>query len=173
MLFELILRHTFSSGLFRELTHLLLLWGDLLSVKNAWRCQNIADLLHMISCTFLVVESSPHIDRRIFNQVELRQIAVVAELFTIMLEVIIREEACVDMLSQEFSQLDNEFVLNHLEFDFSLIEIYDLDVNQLLLINFNCLKFAISNWSFDWSVDCSLNWCLDWCLYGFSFFNFF
>jgi len=38
-----------------------------------------------------------------------------------MLEEIIGEEACVDMLSQEFSQLDNELILNHLEFDLSFI----------------------------------------------------
>jgi hypothetical protein len=158
---QLFLWHAFSSGLFRELTHLLLLRGDLLCVEHTWRRQNIADFLHMISSTFLVVKSSPHVDRRIFIQVELRQIAVVAELFAIMLEVIIREEAGVDMLSQEFSQLDDEFILNHFELNFSFIQINNLDVNQLLLIKFNCLKFTISNWCFN----CSL--------FGFSFFNFF
>ena len=46
-----------------------------------------------------------------------------------MLQEIIGEEASVNMLCEELPKFDDELILNHLELDFSLVQINDLDVD--------------------------------------------
>lgn len=82
----------------------------------------------MVSSRFLVIKSSSHVDFGIAIQVELGKITVVRQLFAFVLKIIICEEAGVNVLGEKLSELNDELILNHFQFDFSVVEIYDLDV---------------------------------------------
>ena len=56
-----------------------------------------------------------HVDLRILLKVELRQLSIVVQSFTLVLEVVVCEEAGVDMLAQELPELKDHLILDHLK----------------------------------------------------------
>lgn len=71
----------------------------------------------------LVVFLRAHEYPGLAGQVQLAQLRVVVQPLPLVLEVVVGEEACVDMLREEFSQLEDHLVLDHLELDLSLVQV--------------------------------------------------
>ena len=55
-----------------------------------------------------------------------------------MLQVVVGEEAGVDVFAKEFSKFQDELILKHLEFDISSIKVLNGNINKLLFLLFMC-----------------------------------
>lgn len=69
----------------------------------------------MRPCTVFRVQLGSHIDVRVCFQVHFGKVAIVTEFYAAVLQVVVCEEAGVDMLTQELSELKDELVLKHLK----------------------------------------------------------
>ena len=71
----------------------------LLSIEQARGRQDFVDAFDVRPCTVLSIQLRPHVDVRIVLQVHFRKVAVVTQFNAAILQVVVSEEAGVDMLT--------------------------------------------------------------------------
>jgi hypothetical protein len=111
---------------------LVILHADSLRIENNRSGEDFCDSSHMLSGTLLVVEFRPHENLGVGFQVQGSQLGEVIKFFSIMLEVVVGEKAGLDVIVDEFSELQQQLILDHLQLNLSLIEVDNGDVEQLL-----------------------------------------
>ena len=77
-----------------------------------------------------------------------------------MLQDVIGEEACVYVLGQELSELEDELVLHHLQLNLPFVQINDYNVDEFLLFHFH--SGFLWHWLGSWLC---FNLCLFNCIY--------
>lgn len=88
----------------------------------------------MRACAIFCVQLRPHIYVWIYVKVHLRQVAVVAQLDASVFQIVVSEEASINMLAKKFAQLENELILQHLQFDLSSVQVLDDYIHELLFL---------------------------------------
>ena len=99
-----------------------------------------------MSSAFFIIELCFHVDFVISSKIKLRELSVVIQLLAAMLKFVVGEKASVNMIGEIFSQFKNELMLQHLDLQFSIIQVnhrYHRKLSYSIYYGIDCLFWLL------------------------------
>jgi hypothetical protein len=115
-------------------------------VQHAWLRENLIDAFEMCSSAFFIIELCFHVYFLVSTKIKLRELSVVIQRLTTMLKFVVGEKASVNMIGEIFSQFKNELMLQHLDLQFSVIQVnhsYHRKLAYTIYYGIDCLFWLL------------------------------